>query len=210
MKIELRLMFYTLRIALLISPILIHSVEAFDNGVQRNSNQECTIGLPELMLSLANKKEQLTHFKEEKFLKILEKPLRSEGTLNFRAPDYLEKITNKPEKERLVVKEGEVSIFDKHDKPQTILLDDYPPLKELLNGIRFTLLGNLNGLMKNYELDFQGNCNQWNLVLVPISTSTLNILDRIIILGKKDTIEKITWVEADGDFTVMTIDKEDS
>ena len=207
---ELKPMFYTLRIALIMGTILVHSVEAFDNEAQRNSNQECTVGLPELMLSLANKKEQLAHFKEDKFLNILEKPLRSEGTLSFMAPDYFEKITNKPEKERLVVKEGVVSIFDKHDKSQNILLEDYPPLKELLNGIRFTLLGNLSALMKNYELDLQGNCNQWSLVLVPISTPALNILDRIIILGKKDTIEKITWVESDGDFTVMTIDKEDS
>jgi hypothetical protein len=46
--------------------------------------------------------------------------------------------------------------------------------------------------------------------LVPISAPALDIIDRIIILGEKDNIEKITWVDSNGDFTVMTLEKENS
>ena len=210
MKRELNPSFYALSITLLISTIIFHSAEAFDDKLLGDSNQICAVDLRGLMVSLAGKKEKSARFKEEKFLKILEKPLRSEGTLRFQAPDYLEKITAKPEKERLVVKNELVTIFDQQDVSQTLSLDEYPPLKELLNGIRFILLGNLNALTKYYELDLKGNCNQWNLILVPISEPALNIIDRIVILGEKDNIKKITWVESNGDFTVMTIEKESS
>ena len=210
MKRELNPTFYALSIALLIGTIFIHSAEAFDDSLLGKSNQTCSVDLRGLMVSLAGKKEKSARFKEEKFLKILEKPLRSEGTLHFQAPDYLEKITAKPKKERLVVKSELVTIFDQQDVSQTLSLDDYQPLKELLNGIRFILLGNLNALMKYYELDLKGNCNQWSLILVPISAPALDIIDRIIILGEKDNIEKITWVDSNGDFTVMTLEKENS
>ena len=206
MKRELNPTFYALSITLLISTIIFHSAEAFDDKLLGESNQICAVDLRGLMISLADKKEKSAQFTEEKFLKILEKPL----TLHFQAPDYLEKITAKPEKERLVVKSELVTIFDQQDVSQTLSLDDYQPLKELLNGIRFILLGNLNALMKYYELDLKGNCNQWSLILVPISAPALDIIDRIIILGEKDNIEKITWVESNGDFTVMTIEKESS
>ena len=162
------------------------------------------------MVSLAGKKERSAQFTEEKFLKILNKPLRSEGILRFRAPDYLEKITTKPKKERLVLKSEFVTISDQQDKFQTFSLDDYPPLKELLNGIRFILLGNLDALTEYYDLDLKGNCNQWSLILIPISASALEIMDRFIILGREENIQKITWVESNGDFTIMTIEKESS
>ena len=210
MKRELNPTFYALSITLLISTIIFHSAEAFDDKLLGESNQICAVDLRGLMISLADKKEKSAQFTEEKFLKILKKPLRSEGTLHFQAPDYLEKITAKPEKERLVVKSELVTIFDQQDVSQTLSLDEYPPLKVLLNGIRFILLGNLNALTKYYKLDLKGNCNQWNLILVPISAPALDIIDRIVILGEKDNIEKITWVDSNGDFTVMTLEKENS
>jgi hypothetical protein len=201
---------FTLNSVLLIIFIFVKSVEASDSKPSGKPDKECTIDLPELMISLADKKEKKARFKEEKFLEILDEPLKSEGTLHYLAPDYMEKITTKPEMERLVVKKEVVSIFGEHDKSQTLSLDDYPALKELLNGIRFTLIGNLAALKKYYELNLKGNCNQWNLKLVPLTASVFGILDRIIILGKEDIIEKITWIELGGDYTVMTIEKERS
>ncbi len=198
----------TLNNVLFIIFIFVQSVEAFDHKHLEASDKECSIGLPGLMIALADKKEKLARFKEEKFLDILDEPLKSEGTLHYLAPDYMEKITTKPEMERLVVKKEVVSIFDKHDESQTFSLDDYPALKELINGIRFTLLGNLTALKKYYELNFKGNCNQWNLKLTPLKVSVFGVLDRIIILGKNDNVEKITWIEVSGDYTVMTIEKE--
>ncbi|MBT5551224.1 MAG: outer membrane lipoprotein carrier protein LolA [Nitrospina sp.] len=210
MKKELNTSFYALRIVIFIGIFFFHSAEAFDDNLLGRSNQTCTLDLPELMVSLAGKKERSAQFKEEKFLKILNKPLRSEGILRFRAPDYLEKITTKPKKERLVLKSEFVTISDQQDKSQTFSLDDYPPLKELLNGIRFILLGNLDALTEYYDLDLKGNCNQWSLILIPISASALEIMDRFIILGREENIQKITWVESNGDFTIMTIEKESS
>ncbi len=208
MTIALNPFLNALGLLLLIGSLVMPSSEAFEKNSPKKSNHTCFVELPELMDSLTHKIEKSARFKEEKFLSILEQPLTSEGTLRFRAPDYLEKIITRPQKERLVVESGIIRIFDQHDKPRTLSLDDYPPLKELLNGIRFTLLGNLDALTEYYELDLQDNCHQWSLTLVPKSTSAMNIIDRIIFLGEKDKIEKITWVESNGDFTVMTIEKE--
>lgn len=198
---------FTFGIILLMGTPLIPLAEAVEKNPQKKSDQICVVELGELMESLARKKQKSARFKEEKFLSFLEQPLKSEGTIRFRAPDYLEKNITKPQKERLVVESEIVKIFDRQDVSRTFSLNDFPPLKELLNGIRFTLLGNLESLAQYYELNLNGNCYQWNLTLVPKSTSTMDFIDRIIFLGKKDNIEKITWVESNGDFTVMTIEK---
>jgi outer membrane lipoprotein-sorting protein len=171
------------------------------------STESCVVELKELMATLALKKEDTARFKEQKFLKVLSKPLKSEGTLHFRAPDYLEKRTLKPKEERLVVENNIVRFFDHQKETRSLSLDAYPPLRDLLNGIRFTLLGEVAELKKYFELELRGDCRQWSLILVPKSESAMNILERIIILGEKDTIVKITLVEANGNFSIMTIEK---
>jgi len=210
MKTTLNPFLNGLGLVLLLGTLFIPTSEALEKKSKKKINQTCSVELQELMDSLARKIEKSARFKEEKFLSILEQPLIAEGTLRFRAPDYFEKIITKPQKERLVIESGIIRIFDQQNKSRTLSLDDYPPLKELLNGIRFTLLGNLDVLTEYYELDLQDNCHQWSLTLVPKSTSAMDIIDRIIFFGAKDKIEKITWVESNGDFTVMTIEKERS
>lgn len=210
MKKTLNPFLYALGLALLIGTLFISSTEATEINAGEISDRICPVELQDLMVSLARKKEKTAHFKEEKFLSILKQPLLAEGTLHFRAPDYFEKITTKPQNERLIVEGDDVRILDQQGYTRTLSLDDYPPLKDLLNGIRHTLLGNLDALTKYYELDLNGNCQQWSLTLIPKSVSALNIIDRVIILGKKDTIEKFTWVESNGDFTIMTIKKDPS
>ncbi len=207
MKITLNLSHNTLGLVLLIGILFISSTEASEIISPNESDPVCVVILQELMVSLARKKEKTALFKEEKFLSVLAEPLKAEGTLKFRAPDYLEKIITKPQKERLVVENDIVRIFDEQDESRTLFLDDYPPLKDLLNGIRFTLLGNLDALANHYELNLSGDCQQWSLTLLPKSVSAMSIIDRIIILGKKDTIETITLVESNGDFTIMTIEQ---
>jgi len=207
MKKELNRIHNVFGIVLLISTLLISPTEASEIKSPKNSDQNCVLELRELMLSFAQKKSKSARFKEEKFLSFLEQPLKSEGTLHFRAPDYLEKNITKPQKEQLVVENEIVKIVDQQGMSRTFSLDDYPPLKELLNGLRYTLLGKLESLEQYYELTLNGNCQQWNLILVPKSNSTMDFIERIIFLGEKDNIEKITWVETNGDFTVMTIEK---
>ncbi len=207
MKKELNRIHNVFGIVLLISALFVSPTEASEIKSPKNSDQNCVLELRELMLSFAQKKSKSARFKEEKFLSFLEQPLKSEGTLHFRAPDYLEKNITKPQKEQLVVENEIVKIVDQQGMSRTFSLDDYPPLKELLNGLRYTLLGKLESLEQYYELTLNGNCQQWNLILVPKSNSTMDFIERIIFLGEKDNIEKITWVETNGDFTVMTIEK---
>lgn len=207
MKNALNLSHHVLSLVLLIGTLFTSLPEASEINSPKNSDPGCVVELQELMVSLAGKKEKTARFKEEKFLSVLKKPLKAEGTLRFRAPDYLEKVITNPHKERLVVENNIVRIFDQQNESRTLSLDNYPPLKELLNGIRFTLLGNLDALANYYELDLSGDCHQWSLILLPKSVSAMSIIDRIIILGKKDTIKEITLVESNGDFTVMIIEK---
>jgi outer membrane lipoprotein-sorting protein len=197
----------SLSLAVLSGTVFNSTTEASENFPKENLNETCVIELEELMATLALKKEDTARFKEQKFLKVLSKPLESEGTLYFRTPDYLEKRTLKPKKERLVVENNIVRFFDHQEEIRSLSLDAYPPLRDLLNGIRFTLLGEVAELKKYFELELRGNCGQWSLILVPKSESAMNILERIIILGEKDTIGKITLVEANGNFSIMTIEK---
>ena len=101
MKKPLHLSYNTLGLVLLIGILFISSTEASEIKSPNTSEPVCAVKLRELMISLARQKEKTARFKEEKFLRALEQPLKAEGTLRFRAPDYLEKKNHQTSKRTL-------------------------------------------------------------------------------------------------------------
>ena len=164
----------------------------------------CSLELTDLMTELSREGEKKVQFREEKFLSNLETPLKAEGILYFKAPDHLEKSIKKPQKEHLVVHQNRVSISDgDQQNTRTFSLDRHPPLKELINGIRYTLGGNLEALTAHYELTFKGNCHIWHLIMIPKIAAATEIVKRIDFFGSNNQISRMKWLEPNGDYTVL-------
>jgi hypothetical protein len=164
-------------------------------------------GINNLMASLSNVGKGTAIFREERYISFLSEPLISKGNFRFQSPDYLFKHTETPKDERLIVFEDEVTITNlKEGVQRTFSLGDYPQLGGLLNGIRFTLAGNMDELNKSYELNLDGDEENWQIHLTPKFKTMQELVKYINIFGKKHHVLKMEINEPNGDRTVMHIE----
>ncbi len=87
--------------------------------------------LDRLMSTLAQKKSGHASFVEKSILSIATKPIESRGELAFAAPDHLEKRTESPKPERLVV-DGDMLTVERNDRKYTVALAHYPELEAFI------------------------------------------------------------------------------
>jgi hypothetical protein len=170
-----------------------------------------TWSLPELMRSLAQIKSSKATFVERKHLSMLKTPLSFSGTLEYQAPDQLVKHTllPKPEKmtlnhDKLVVQSGDASAS------RTLSLQEYPSIWAFVESIRSTLAGDIETLNRFYDVSLKGQEKQWQLILRPADSKIKSLVNEILIKGSFDQINTIEIREAGGDYSVMSITRDDS
>ena len=66
--------------------------------------------LNRLMREFAAVRSARARFTETKYLKMLDRPMESSGTLSYDAPSRLEKLTLSPKRERMLVEEDKVTL----------------------------------------------------------------------------------------------------
>jgi Outer membrane lipoprotein carrier protein LolA-like len=161
--------------------------------------------LDELMRRLAAVPERQAVFEEEKGIAGLTQPLRSTGRLVYRRPSHLEKITDPPHFESIVV-DGERLLIKMGDEPpRSIDLDSYPEIGVLVDAVRGTLSGDLASLRRNYAVSMDGTLADWRLTLTPTDAKAQRFLREVTIAGAADEARIVRFVQANGDWSVMTI-----
>lgn len=180
-----------LLLLLLLSPVMGHAAE-WD--------------IEQLMRGLSQTRSGRASFVEKKSIAMLDKPVESSGELFFTAPDRLEKRTFKPKSESMIVNGGELLIERGRHKYQ-LQLQSYPELGAFLDSIRGTLAGDRKALEHSYRLSLDGKAERWALQLLPLDEKMLKVIKRIIIAGVNDQVRSIEIMQADGDSSLMTIEK---
>ena len=133
--------------------------------------------------------------------------LVSRGTLAWRAPDHLEKRTEEPFVEDVVVDGDRLSYAKPADGiRRTIGLDQAPELRALVDAVRGTLAGDLAELRRVYSVGFEGSPERWRLTLVPVEPRVKELVKAVLVDGEKDEITQVDTVEPDGDRTRMTVE----
>ncbi|MGH7035007.1 MAG: LolA-related protein [Stellaceae bacterium] len=160
--------------------------------------------LAQLMRELASVKTASAHFVERRYLHLLKEPLVDSGTLTYRAPDQLSKITLEPQTERLIV-DGDLLTIDREGKSRTLRLEDYPEIWAIIESIRGTLAGDRAALEKYYVLKLEGSAASWTLSLVPRDPKIEQLVRSILIFGEGRAIRHILTLEQEGDRSDMTI-----
>lgn len=162
--------------------------------------------IQQLMDSLAQNKSGRATFVETKRIAILDKPIESSGELLFTAPDRLEKRTLKPKPESMVIAGGELSI-DRNGRTYRVQLQTQPQLAAFIESIRGTLAGDRQALERSYRLSLEGSPANWVLQLVPLDEKMQSVIKRIRISGAADQVKAVEIIQADGDSSVMVIEK---
>jgi outer membrane lipoprotein-sorting protein len=162
--------------------------------------------LQQLMDSLAQNRSGRASFVETKRIAMLDKPVQSWGELLFIAPDRLEKRTLKPKPESMVVN-GDALTVERGNQKHQLQLQTYPELAAFIDSIRGTLAGDRKALERSYRLDLDGSAENWTLKLLPLDERMQAVVKQVRIGGVRDQVKSIEVLQADGDSSLMVIEK---
>ncbi|MBA3033256.1 MAG: outer membrane lipoprotein carrier protein LolA [Gammaproteobacteria bacterium] len=162
--------------------------------------------IDQLMRDLAQTRSGHARFVERKSIAMLDKPVESSGELLYTAPDHLEKRTFKPKAESMTVDAGTL-IIERGRQKHLLQLQDYPELAAFIDSIRGTLAGDRKALERNYRLSLEGTAERWTLQLLPTDEKMQAAVKRIRIAGVRAAVRSIEITQADGDSSLMRIEK---
>jgi len=162
--------------------------------------------LGQLMQTLAQNRGNRAVFVEKKYLAVLDKPVESSGELLYVAPGRLEKRTLKPRPESVVL-DGGILTVERGKQRHQLVLQDYPEVSAFVESIRGTLAGDRKALERVYGLHLEGSPERWTLYLLPNDPKMAALVSRIRIAGTKGEVRSVEILQADGDRSVMAIDK---
>lgn len=162
--------------------------------------------LARLMDLLSRNKSSEARFVERKFIALLDQPVESSGELSYVAPDRLEKRTLKPKPESMVLDGGTLTL-ERGGRKRSLPLADYPEVGAFVDSIRGTLSGDHKALQRAYGLALEGDAAQWTLTLTPSEPRMAQIVQKIRIGGSHGEVSSIEILQADGDRSLMSIEK---
>lgn len=167
--------------------------------------------MAELMHGLAQVKKSRATFVEHKHLSMLTTPLAFSGTLEYTAPGRLVKNTLLPKPESLILDQDKLVVeTGSAGGKRTLSLQDYPSVWAFVESIRSTLAGDIGTLNRFYQVSLEGHQKQWQLALRPADSKIKSLVDEILIKGSFNEINTIEIREAGGDYSVMSISRDDS
>jgi len=162
-------------------------------------------GLPQLMQSLSQVKSSRAHFVERKYLSIVNTPLEYTGGLAYTAPDRLEKRTETPKAESMILEGERLTLENARKQRRVVMLSEYPVVRAFVESIRSTLGGDLQTLNRYYRVSLEGQPGAWQLLLVPSEPSMQAVVREIRIEGADTHLKSIEIIEKEGDRSVMRI-----
>ena len=178
---------------------------AFASSSAHSSDANATgWNLDRLMSTLGAKKSGHASFVETKYLSIATEPVTSSGELVFTAPDHLEKRTDSPKPEDLVV-DGDKLTIARNGHRYTLALTQYPELSAFIESIRATLSGNRFALEQVYKVAVAGSGDDWTLTLTPLDARMLKTVSTITLTGTRDLLHTVAIQQADGDHSLMRL-----
>lgn len=145
-------------------------------------------------------------FHEQKDIAALTHPLLSNGVLVFHRPAYLEKNTQAPRPEILVIDGDMVSIQRGGGGVRHVALAQNPALALLAATLRAPLEGDLPTLAQDYAVTAQGDLGAWTLSMTPVSDQARHLVHLVVLTGRNNAIDSLRIVQANGDVQTLTLD----
>ncbi|HSG75605.1 MAG TPA: LolA-related protein [Burkholderiales bacterium] len=162
--------------------------------------------LEQLLQGFAQRAQARASFVEKKTVRVLEQPLVSSGELRFEAPDRLEKRTLRPRPEVLRL-HGDTLTLERGERRLQLDLRSHPEAGAFVESIRATLAGDREALERIYAVRLEGSERSWALTLTPRDTGMANLVARIRIAGQGAEVTVIEIAQANGDSTLMSVQR---
>jgi len=164
------------------------------------------VPLQELMGELSRVHTAGGNFTERKYLSILSEPLVLKGSVQYRSPDYVKKQYDDPNSESYEVRGDILTIEFPDGRRRELGIDEHPVLRAFVESYRGTLAGDLETLQMYFDLQLDGDLQDWALRLTPRNDELARYLSAVVMFGRGATIYSVETLEASGDRTVMVLD----
>lgn len=168
------------------------------------SAQANDIDMPKLMQLFAASKSIKAEFVERKYLRVLDAPVESRGDLLFQAPSRLEKRTQHPRAETMLIEGNKVSI-ERGTFKRSMSLDDFADMASLVQSLTATFRGDQAGIEKYFNWRLTGPSAKWQLVLKPKNSKLFVMLQEIRLSGIDNYVHTVETTLTDGDRSLMTL-----
>ncbi len=164
------------------------------------------LDLAAVMAGLAAVPERRARFRETRRFAALDQPLESTGRLLYRRPATVEKITDWPIPERLLVEGDRLVLTEGQEPPRVVDLSAQPELRTLVAAIRGPLSGDLAALRQAFTVAAGGSMAGWSLDLTPRDPRAARFLRAVRVEGAGAEIRVLELMQGNGDAQRMVID----
>ena len=144
-------------------------------------------------------------YKEEKSIALLKQPLLSEGRIYYSPKANLLRVTDKPEKSRLLLKGEMLSLQDASGQIR-LDLSNKPVVRIFVRSFLDVLRGDYQALVKSYELRFSEGPT-WKLRLKPKSKTLRRVIQELIFEGRGNELKIMKIKESNGDTSTSYFSK---
>ena len=103
--------------------------------------------------------------------------------------------------------DGDTLTLEFLGKRRSLSLRDHPEVAVFIDSIRGTLAGDRKALERSYRLVLEGGVEPWVLQLLPVEEKMQALIKRIRITGVRYDLRSIEINRADGDSSLMVIEK---
>jgi hypothetical protein len=165
------------------------------------------LSLEDLLKKIGGRKSQQARFVEKKYLAVLDAPVESAGTLRYQAPARLERNTERPIKESMMI-DGDLLVMERDGRRRTVPATQFPGVAALVGGLRDVLGGDTQALRRMFKVVVQGDASRWQIDLLPSDTTSAQLVNRITLRGRDDQVLEVETLQADGDRSVMSLSPE--
>lgn len=141
-------------------------------------------------------------FSQEKFLRALNRPLRSGGRMIFMKDTGLLWQVERPFPARVLIKEDALISWDDQDTPKRSGIGTAPVFRAMAQVFLAAFSTNVTALREVFEVTVQEAGENWEITLLPKDSTLSSIIKDIGISGGK-FIRRISFTEQRGDETVL-------
>ncbi|MEO6565133.1 MAG: LolA-related protein, partial [Casimicrobiaceae bacterium] len=158
----------------------------------------------DLLSALARVERSSATFEETRFIAALTSPIVRRGSLRYVRPDFLEMVVQSPASERMEIKGDELTL-DSRGSIKRLRVSEFPAIAAWIEGLRATLAGDQQALLRYFRVRASGRMAAWTLELVPVGAELARMVSSITISGVQSQLNRIEVVERGGDRSLMLI-----
>ena len=149
--------------------------------------------------AISSKKITMGDFKQLKFLQRFKREMSSSGIYIISADDGILWQTQKPYFSTMVMTRNAVIQTNAKGKKSVLSAESNATFEQFANVLSSVFTGKSEALTENFDVEFIGSTDNWNINLIPKNSSVRKFVEEIEMAGKI-SIDVMTIHEPNGDY----------